>query len=141
MSCKYLSKALNGKIKCKYYKMYIDYNVDCKNCLNRNFVRNKPIKNKTNKQKQLEKNRYSIFTTNLNKCYYCGKEGKMDLHEVYGGSNRKRSIKNGLVVPLCRKHHQNEEILNELKIETQKMYEVNHTRDEFIKLIGKSYIK
>ena len=31
--------------------------------------------------------------------------------------------------------------VNELKVATQRMYEVNHTRDEFIKLIGKSYIK
>ena len=140
MSCKYLSKALNGKIKCKYYKRYIDYNVDCKNCLNRNLVRNKPIKNKTNKQKQLEKNRYSIFTTNLNKCYYCGKEGKMDLHEVYGGSNRKRSIKNGLVVPLCRICHSNEEIIQYLRIKLQKEFEKTHSREDFIKLIGKSLI-
>ena len=140
MSCKYLSKALNGKIKCKYYKRYIDYNVDCKNCSNRNLVRNKPIKNKTNKQKQLEKNRYSIFTTNLNKCYYCGKEGKMDLHEVYGGSNRKRSIKNGLVVPLCRICHSNEEIIQYLRIKLQKEFEKTHSREDFIKLIGKSLI-
>ena len=140
MSCKYLSKALNGKIKCKYYKRYIDYNVDCKNCLNRNLVRNKPIKNKTNKQKQLEKNRYSIFTTNLNKCYYCGKEGKMDLHEVYGGSNRTRSIKNGLVVPLCRICHSNEEIIQYLRIKLQKEFEKTHSREDFIKLIGKSLI-
>ena len=140
MSCKYLSKALNGKIKCKYYKRYIDYNVDCKNCLNRNLVRNKPIKNKTNKQKQLEKNRYSIFTTNLNKCYYCGKEGKMDLHEVYGGSNRKRSIKNGLVVPLCRICHSNEKIIQYLRIKLQKEFEKTHSREDFIKLIGKSLI-
>ena len=141
MSCKYLSKALNGKIKCKYYKRYIDYNVDCKNCSNRNLVRNKPIKNKTNKQKQLEKNRYSIFTTNLNKCYYCGKEGKMDLHEVYGGSNRTRSIKNGLVVPLCRICHSNEEIIQYLRIKLQKEFEKTHSKEDFIKLIGKSYIK
>ena len=140
MSCKYLSKALNGKIKCKYYKRYIDYNVDCKNCSNRNLVRNKPIKNKTNKQKQLEKNRYSIFTTNLNKCYYCGKEGKMDLHEVYGGSNRTRSIKNGLVVPLCRICHSNEEIIQYLRIKLQKEFEKTHSREDFIKLIGKSLI-
>ena len=141
MSCKYLSKALNGKIKCKYYKRYIDYNVDCKNCSNRNLVRNKPIKNKTNKQKRLEKNRYSIFTTNLNKCYYCGKEGKMELHEVYGGSNRTRSIKNGLVVPLCRICHSNEEIIQYLRIKLQKEFEKTHSREEFIKLIGKNYIK
>ena len=65
----------------------------------------------------------------------------MDLHEVYGGSNRKRSIKNGLVVPLCRICHSNEEIIQYLRIKLQKEFEKTHSREDFIKLIGKSYIK
>ena len=100
---------------------------------------NKPIKKVSRKQKQLEKNRFSIFTDNFNKCYYCGKEGKMDLHEIYGGSNRKRSIENGFVVPLCRICHSNEKIIQYLRIKLQKEYEKKHSRDDFIKLIGKSY--
>lgn len=112
-----------------------------KKCSELNFVRNKPIKKVSRKQKQLEKNRFSIFTTNFNKCYYCGKEGKMDLHEIYGGSNRTRSIKNGLVVPLCRICHSNEEIIQYLRIKLQKEYEKIHSREDFIEIIGKSYIK
>lgn len=65
---------------------------------------------------------------------------KQDLHEVYGGRNRKRSIENGLVVPLCRKCHQDRFILEWLKKFVQLEYEETHTREEFIKLIGKSYI-
>ena len=103
------------------------------------------IKKKSKKLAKLEKNRFSIITKDLEHCYICRFQGKKvlrdDLHEVYEGANRKRSILNGLVVPLCRKHHQNEEILSELKVATQQKYELNHTRDEFIKLIGKSYIK
>ena len=103
------------------------------------------IKKKSKKLAKLEKSRYSILTDDLEHCYICRFQGKKvlrdDLHEVYGAANRKRSILNGLVVPLCRKHHQNEEMLSELKVATQQKYEVNHTRDEFIKLIGKSYIK
>lgn len=140
MYCKHLSKSLNGKIKCKYYKRYIDYNIDCKNCSERNLVANKPIKKASSKQKQLEKNRFSIFTTNFNKCYYCGNEGKMDLHEIYGGSNRKRSIENGFVVPLCRICHSNEEIIQRLRIKIQKEFEKTHSREEFIKIFGKSLI-
>lgn len=112
-----------------------------KNCLERKIGANKPIKKSSSKQKQLEKNRFSIFTTNFNKCYYCGKEGKMDLHEIYGGSNRKRSIENGFVVPLCRLCHSNEEIIQYLRIKIQKEYEKNHTREDFIKMFGKSLIK
>lgn len=108
-------------------------------------MRNKPIKKKSDKQKQLEKNRYSIFTNDFTKCYYCHRklkdDEKFDLHEVYGGSNRTRSIKNGLVVPLCRICHSSEEIIKYLRIKLQKEYEKTHSREEFIKIIGKSYIK
>ena len=93
MYCKNLSKCLNGKLRCKINKQVITLDC-CKNCSNFILVTNKSINKVTNKQKQLEKNRYSIFTNNLNKCYYCGKHNiKLDLHEVYGGSNRTRSIK------------------------------------------------
>ena len=54
--------------------------------------------------------------------------------------HRKRSIKNGLVVPLCRKCHENDEILKFLQRFMQLEYEETHTREEFIKLIGKSYL-
>ena len=55
--------------------------------------------------------------------------------------NKIISIKNGLVVPLCRQCHSNENIIMELKAKMQKEYEKNYTRADFIKLIGKSYIK
>lgn len=142
-----INKCKNLRIRQKKYikyfyclsKRHIISLDDCQNCSKPNLVANKPIKKASNKQKRLEKNRFSVFTTNFNKCYYCGKEGKMDLHEIYGGSNRKRSIKNGLVIPLCRICHSNEEIINFLRIKLQKEYEKKHSRDDFIKLIGKSY--
>ena len=99
----------------------------------------KVIKKKSNKLAKLEKERYSILTNNLKICYIC-KTKKEDLHEIYGGRNRKISIKNGFVVPLCRKCHQNNEILQKLQRELQKKYEKTHTREEFIKLIGKNYL-
>ena len=144
MYCKNLlkrHKQMKIVFYCRRNKRYINLLTDCENCLNKDFKRNKPIKKVTDKQKELNKNRFSIFTTNFNKCFYCGKEGKMDIHEVYGGSNRTRSIKNGLVVPLCRICHSNEYIINKLRIQIQKEYEKTRTRDEFIEMIGKSYIK
>lgn len=141
MYCKYLSKSLNGKIKCRYYKRHISLLSECQNCPDLILKRNKPIKNKTIKQKQIEKARFSNYTDNYNKCYYCGNVGTMDLHEVYGGSNRLRSIRMGFVVPLCRKCHSNEEIINYLRKFIQKEFEKTHTREEFIEITGKSYIK
>lgn len=146
--CKYLTirtKNYEKYFYCRLNKKIINYTTECIKCVKNEPRKNKGINKKTSKQIKLEKSRYSILTNDLEHCYICRFQGKKvlrdDLHEVYEGANRKRSILNGLVVPLCRKHHQNEEILSELKVATQRMYEVNHTRDEFIKLIGKSYIK
>ena len=146
--CKYITirtKNYEKYFYCRLNKKIINYTTDCIKCVKSEPRKNKGINKKTSKQIKLEKSRYSILTDYLEHCYICRFQGKKvlrdDLHEVYGGANRKRSILNGLVAPLCRKHHQDKKILNELKVATQKMYEVNHTRNEFIKLIGKSYIK
>lgn len=139
MSCKYLSKALNGNLRCKYKKQIITLQT-CKNCSNFILVTNKPISKRSSKLNKLEKER----DKNLIKkgyCEYCGIYSKLDSHEVYSGCNRKRSILNGFVALICRNCHQNEKIIAELKIKYQKEYEKTHTREEFIKLIGKSYIK
>lgn len=145
MYCKYLSKSLNGKIKCRLYKRYISSLLECKSCSNLIYKANKPIKKVSSKRNKLEKNRFSIFTDNFNQCYYCKRKvkenEKLDLHEVYGGSNRLRSIRMGFVVPLCRKCHSNEEIINHLRILIQKEFEKTHTKEEFIEITGKSYIK
>lgn len=119
--------------------------LECENCSEFDFKRNKAIKRQSKKKVKLENSRFSIITNDLKHCYICTERGlkdvpKEDLHEVYGGSNRKRSIENGLVVPLCRKCHQDYTILKWLKKFVQLEYEENHTRDDFISLIGKSYL-
>ncbi len=62
------------------------------------------IKKKSSKLAKAERNRFSIITNNLKKCYFCELD-KDDLHEVFGGRNRQKSIKWGLVIPICRIHH------------------------------------
>lgn len=98
------------------------------------------MKKKSKKLAKLERQRdKEIVKSGI--CEFCGKFSKrLDPHEVYGGSNRKRSIAHKFVKLLCRKCHDDEEIINQLRIDTQKEYEKNHTREEFITLIGKSYL-
>lgn len=101
------------------------------------------MRKKSNKLAKLERNRYSIFTDNFDKCYYCNIQKwreQIDLHEVYGGSNRQRSMKYGLVVPLCRKCHSNEMVIKDLRKWCQREYGKTHTRQEFISIIGKNYL-
>nr|DAW37677.1 MAG TPA: Protein of unknown function (DUF968) [Caudoviricetes sp.] len=98
------------------------------------------IKKKSKKLAKLERQR----DKNLVKegiCEFCGNYSRhLDPHEVYGGSNRKRSIQHKFVKLICPKCHSNEAIINQLRIDTQKEYEKTHTRQEFINLIGKSYL-
>ena len=62
------------------------------------------IKKKSSKLAKLEKNRFSIITNNLDKCYFCNNK-KMELHEIFRGRNRQKCMKWGLVVPICIKCH------------------------------------
>ena len=76
------------------------------------------------------------------KCFFCGREDVLHLHHVYEGANKHVSDANGFTVWLCPEHHRqcHEEGLDKpLKAFTQKVYEKKHTRDEFLKLIGKNY--
>ena len=149
MNCKHITIRTKNNSKfffCRLYKRQIPLNLmQCKNCKDFKQKEYKPIKKRTKKQAKLERNRFSIITEDLEHCYICTERGiknipKQDLHEVYGGSNRKISIKNGLVVPLCRKCHQDIDIIKYLRKFVQLEYEETHTREEFIKLIGKSYL-
>lgn len=101
------------------------------------------MKKKSSKLAKLERNRYSILTDNLEECYICH-QSPVDLHEIYGGCNRRVSMEYGFCLPLCRMHHSiitNNNILsNELKVRCQKKFEETHTRNEFMALIGRSYL-
>ena len=46
--------------------------------------------------------RYSIITDDLTHCIECGRTD-VELHEVWFGANRKLSIEDGLVIPLCKR--------------------------------------
>ncbi len=145
MSCVYFTKRTR-KYKpyffCRLSKKIITFD-DCKNCLEAKYKEIKPIKNKTNKLAKLEKNRFSILTNNMQKCYLCSKR-KEHIHEIYKGSNRQISMKNGFCIPICEEHHRqtetNSKLDKDLKVKCQRKYEETHSREEFIDLIGQSYL-
>lgn len=91
--------------------------------------------------------RFSILN-NLDRCYFCGRPTQA-IHEVYFGKNRQISIHNGFCVGLCAWHHnlggrdsvhENRQMDLKLKRIYQREYEKTHTREEFIRLIGRSYL-
>lgn len=120
--CIYLKQKLNRKLECKKDKNKI-IPKDCANCilktykcteLNKNCAKrpkksdtlsnNHQIKNKSNKLAKLERNRTSLFTDNMTKCYFCSNK-KEHIHELFFGRNRRNSMIYGLTLPLCAKHH------------------------------------
>ena len=100
------------------------------------------MKNKTAKLKNLERKRYSILVEDIEHCFVCGKS-PVDIHEIYGGANRKTSMANGFCLPLCRYHHEIATNSNTmavwLKEMCQQKFEETHSRAEFMSLIGKNY--
>lgn len=106
-------------------------------------LQKKQIKSK--KIAKLERNRYSVFTTDLKHCYLCGKK-KEELHEIYAGRNRLNSMKYGFVLPLCctcHKQNQNNLQFNNLwHKEGQIYWELNiGTRNEFIAIFRRNYLE
>ena len=101
------------------------------------------IKKKSSKLAKLEKNRFSIITNNLEKCYLCFSK-KEDLHEVIEGKNRQVSMQYGLVIPICRKCHEkvtNDKTLQEkLHKVGQKAFEKYYKTENFIQVFGKNYL-
>lgn len=91
----------------------------------------------------------SIITTNMSECYLCGCPHDIEVHHIFSGtSNRKNSEEHGLIVPLCRTCHNTaphgvhfdakKNLL--LKQEAQRIFEIDHTREEFRFIFGKSYL-
>ena len=84
---------------------------------------------------------------NEKQCFICGRLYPHK-HHIYGGANRPISEKNGFWVYLCSFHHNmsdqgvhfNKALDLELKRLCQSEYERTHTREEFMKLIGKNFL-
>jgi Zn-finger protein len=81
-------------------------------------------------------------------CYFCGRVTGLETHHVFGGvANRPISEKYGLKIWLCHECHtgnegaQYDKMKNlQLKQDAQYAFEREHTRAEWMKLIGKNYL-
>lgn len=97
----------------------------------------------------IEKYNPSILQ-NEQECYISGKTN-CDLvrHEIYFGKNRQASKKNGFWVYLTPEWHNlskysvhlNKQTDFKLKQDCQMKFEETHSREEFLKLIGKNYLE
>ena len=91
----------------------------------------------------------SILQGDTRECYLTGAADGLHRHHIYfGNPNRKISEANGFLVWLRWDWHNgaeygvhfNRDLDLKLKRECQEKYEETHSREEFRKLIGKSYL-
>ena len=88
--------------------------------------------------------RKSILTNELDYCIICGRP-RTDIHHVINGTaNRKKSEAFGLIIPLCRKHHEmihTNQIIDILwKQKAQIQFEKIHGHDMWMKTFHKNYL-
>lgn len=83
-------------------------------------------------------------------CYITGSTYNLHLHHIYAGSRRKISDREGFVVWLTGHYHNQSndgvhgknghDLDLRLKQDCQRKFEETHSREEFMRLIGKSYL-
>lgn len=104
--------------------------------------------NKSKKMVKLERNRFSVFTDDLEHCILCGKP-REHLHEIIYGKNRINSIKYNFVIPLCANHHTGKDGIHfnkDLDLYYKRLCQIYFEKNignriEFIKIFGRSYLK
>ncbi len=157
-NCIYLKQKLNHSLECKKKQKIINIK-ECSNCkfkefkkmhkksdlLCKNACNGIKYHNKSSKIAKLERNRFSVFTEDLDHCILCG-DKKDNLHEIFFGKNRIKSMNYGFVIPLCfnchLEMHRNTQLQEIWHIRGQLYFEKHlGSRNEFIKVFGKSHIK
>lgn len=81
-------------------------------------------------------------------CFITGSTTCLHRHHIYGGRNRRVSEENGFWVYLRADYHNmsdkgvhfNRELDLALKKACQEKYEETHSREDFMKLIGRNYL-
>lgn len=78
-------------------------------------------------------------------CEVCGRFDYLEEHHLIPGiANRKQSDKYGLTKKVCRschnKIHKDKDLMTRSKQEGQKKFELTHSREEFIRIFGRSYL-
>ena len=159
-NCKTRTKKGTCYNYCSKLRKIIDKAMDCKNCdelepriykgfkkytlKEKSTLKNGKMKTKSNRLAKLERNRKSVFTNNMDKCYLCSNK-RTDIHEIFRGRNRKNSMIYGFVLPLCRECHSTKaEAINfeEFWHRQAQLYFEKYigSREEFLRVFRRNYI-
>ena len=145
MACIHLKQKLNNSLYCKKHDQQIDI-LQCLCCPDLEYKRKKfkPMKKVSKRLIEAQTYRWSIIYPTLTRCAVCGAENGIELNEVYEGARRGASMTYGFVIPLCHYHHDRFHHDRSFALVYKKMFqqefEKTHSRDEFIKIMHKSYL-
>lgn len=157
MKCKNLKLKLNHTIYCKKMNKEIQLKY-CNNCKYKEYKKqilvssqnwkktskNDSIKKKSAKLSKLERNRFSLFTTDLEHCMICGSTYQLTWHEIFDGRNRSNSMRYGLCLRICLSCHrlkQNDANFNELwHKKGQAMFVKTYPDLDFVSIFKKNYL-
>ena len=148
MKCKHLKiRKQKGTIYyyCSLKRKVVDSSC-YKNCSDKEYKIYKKLSTYSSKRRKREKERFSVFYSNLDKCCVCESTYQMTKHEIFEGSGKRSNLmKYGFVLPLCLKCHrelQEDSLFNQTwKIKAQTYFEKNYgSREEFIKLFGRNFL-
>lgn len=105
MYCKYLSRSINGNLKCKYKKQVIILS-ECKNCLNHILVKNKGIRKVGKKKINVSEETYKkVYQRDNGCCKICGNRNIQLHHIVYRSENKNLIDCPENCIMLCFKCH------------------------------------
>lgn len=80
----------------------------------------------------------------VDRCYLCKRYGRMQVHHCLHGSRRRAADAYGLTVHLCPLCHTllHDHGVNDLYLEqtAQAAFEREHSREEWMRIFGKSYL-
>lgn len=98
----------------------------------------------------------SILQENIDECYFSKRTDCLEWHHIYGGRQwRSISEREGFKIRLnhwyhneskCKENcykgspHHNREVREKIQAECQAKYEETHSREEFMQLMGRSFI-
>lgn len=109
----------------------------------------------TSKKKSRMRHPASVLRQEDGTCYLCVRKnhdcsmhGNLEIHHIFGGPNRRISEENGFKVRLCPEHHRtgpdavhcSVESMRLIQRDAQRQYEKNHSRQQFMSLIGRNYL-
>ena len=101
------------------------------------------IKKRSSNLAKLEKERFSLFTDNKDRCMFCGSTYKLTWHEIYCGRNRRNSMRYGLCLRMCLRCHklkqENKQFNDEWHKKGQAMFSKAYPNEDFNAVFRKNY--